>query len=46
MSRNFPITQSSNHHVVRLGNVLRVLKHIEILVFDLLTLGTFLAEGD
>jgi hypothetical protein len=46
MRCDFAISESCNHHIIRPGDVLRVLKHIEVLVFDLLTLGTLLAEVD
>ena len=46
MRCNFSIAQPCDHHIIRLGDVLRVLKHIEVLVFDLLSLGTLQAEVD
>ncbi|WP_266080619.1 hypothetical protein [Haladaptatus caseinilyticus] len=46
MRRHLSIAQPCDHRVIRLGDVLRMLEDVEVLVFDLLTLGTFLAEGD
>ncbi|MFB9807710.1 hypothetical protein ACFFQF_21970 [Haladaptatus pallidirubidus] len=46
MGHDFPKAQPCNHHVIRLGDVLRVLKDIEVLVLDLLTLGALLTEVD
>jgi hypothetical protein len=46
VGRNLSVAQPCNHHVVRLGDVLRMLEDVEVLVLDLLTLCALLAEVD